>query len=34
MDAVMKYRFKPGSKNGVPVKTYFSIVARYDFTAQ
>lgn len=32
MDAVMKYRFKPGRKNGVPVKTYFSIVARYDFT--
>jgi len=32
MDAVMKYRFKPGSKNGVSVKTYFSIVARYDFT--
>ncbi len=32
MDAVMKYRFKPGSKNGVPVKTHFSISARYDFT--
>jgi len=32
MDAVMKYRFKPGSKNGVLVKTHFSIVARYDFT--
>ena len=32
MDAVMKYRFKPGSKNGVPVTTYYSIVARYDFT--
>jgi TonB family protein len=32
MDAVMKYRFKPGSKNGVPVMTHFSISARYDFT--
>ena len=32
MDAVMKYRFKPGSKDGVLVKTHFSIVARYDFT--
>jgi TonB family protein len=31
-DAVMKYRFKPGSKNGVPVKTHFSISAHYDFT--
>ena len=34
MDAVMKYRFKPGSKNGVSVKTHFSVVARYDFTDQ
>ena len=34
MDAVMKYRFKPGSKNGVPVKTHFSVVARYDFTGR
>ena len=34
MDAVMKYHFKPGSKNGVSVKTYFSIVAHYDFTAR
>jgi TonB family protein len=32
MDAVKKYHFKPGSKNGVSVKTHFSIVARYDFT--
>jgi protein TonB len=32
MDAVMKYRFKPGSKNGVSVKTHCSVVARYDFT--
>jgi TonB family protein len=32
MDAVKKYHFKPGSKNGVSVKTNFSIVARYDFT--
>ena len=32
MDAVMKYRFKPGSKNGVPVKTHFSVSAHYDFT--
>jgi TonB family protein len=31
-DAVMKYRFKPGEKNGVKIKTHFSIVARYDFT--
>jgi len=34
MDAVKKYHFKPGSKNGVLVKTYFSIVARYDFTGR
>jgi protein TonB len=34
MDAVLKYRFKPGSKDGVPVKTHFSIVARYDFTGR
>jgi TonB family protein len=33
-DAVMKYRFKPGTKNGVRIKTHFSIVARYDFTVQ
>jgi TonB family protein len=32
MDAVKKYHFKPGRKDGVLVKTYFSIVARYDFT--
>jgi TonB family protein len=31
-NAVMKYRFKPGIKDGVPVKTYFSFSARYDFT--
>ncbi len=31
MDAVMKYRFKPGSKNGVSVKTYFSIVCALRF---
>jgi TonB family protein len=31
-DAVRKYRFKPGTKNGVRIKTYYSIVARYDFT--
>ncbi len=34
MDAVMKYRFKPGVKDGVPIKTHFSIVARYDFTGR
>ena len=33
-DAVMKYHFKPGSKDGVLVKTYFSVVARYDFTGR
>ena len=33
-DAAMKYRFKPGSKNGVAVKTHFSIVAHYDFTGR
>jgi TonB family protein len=32
MEAVKKYHFKPGSKDGVLVKTYFSIVAHYDFT--
>jgi TonB family protein len=32
VDAVKKYHFKPGRKNGVSVKTHFSIVARYDFT--
>ena len=31
-DAVRKYRFKPGTKNGVRIKTYYSVVARYDFT--
>jgi len=34
MDAVKKYHFKPGSKNGVSVNTYFSIAARYDFTGR
>jgi TonB family protein len=32
-DAVRKYRFEPGTKNGVKIKTYYSIVARYDFTS-
>jgi TonB family protein len=31
-EAVMKYRFKPGTKNGVRIKTHYSVVARYDFT--
>ena len=31
-EAVRKYRFKPGTKNGVRIKTHFSIVARYNFT--
>jgi len=34
MEAVMKYRFKPGSKDGVPVTTHYSIVARYAFTGR
>jgi serine/threonine-protein kinase len=34
MEAVMKYRFKPGSKDGVPITTHYSIVARYDFTGR
>jgi TonB family protein len=34
MEAVMKYHFKPGSKDGVPIATYYSIVARYDFTGR
>jgi serine/threonine-protein kinase len=34
MDAVMKYRFKPGRKDGVLIKTHFSISARYDFTGR
>ena len=34
MDAVMKYRFKPGRKDGVLINTYFSIVARYDFSGR
>jgi TonB family protein len=33
-DAVMKYRFKPGTKDGVPITTYLSIVARYNFTSR
>ena len=33
-EAVMKYRFRPGTKNGVRIKTYLSIVARYDFTGR
>jgi hypothetical protein len=32
-DAVRKYRFRPGIKDGVKIKTYYSIVARYDFTS-
>ena len=32
MDAVMKYRFKPASRDGMPVTTYYSIVAHYDFS--
>jgi TonB family protein len=31
-EAVRKYRFRPGTKNGVRIKTHYSIVARYDFT--
>jgi TonB family protein len=31
-EAVGKYRFRPGTKNGVRIKTHYSIVARYDFT--
>jgi TonB family protein len=33
-EAVTKYRFKPGTKDGVRIKTYLSIVARYDFTGR
>jgi TonB family protein len=33
-DAVRKYRFKPGTKNGVRIKTFHTIVARYDFTGR
>jgi TonB family protein len=33
-DAVRKYRFKPGIKNGVRIKTYYTIVARYDFAGK
>jgi TonB family protein len=33
-DAVRNYRFKPGTKDGVRIKTHYSIVARYDFTGR
>jgi TonB family protein len=33
-EAVTRYRFKPGTKGGVPIKTYLSIVARYDFSGR
>jgi TonB family protein len=33
-DAVRKYRFKPGTKNGVRIKTYYTLVARYDFAGR
>jgi hypothetical protein len=33
-DAVMKYRFKPGTKDGVPITTLYSIVARYNFAGR
>jgi TonB family protein len=33
-DAVMKYLFKPGTKDGVRIKTHYSIVARYDFSGR
>ena len=32
MDAVRKYRFKPGMKDGVKVKTYATVTQRYVFT--
>ena len=30
-DAVMQYRFKPGTKNGVPVKTHATVTKAYRF---
>lgn len=33
-DAVRKYHFKPGIKNGIPIKTHYSVVIRYDFTGK
>ena len=31
IDSVMQYRFKPGTKNGVPVKTYATVTKAYRF---
>jgi len=32
MEAVRQYRFKPGMKDGVKVKTYATVTQRYVFT--
>ncbi len=34
IDAVMQYRFKPGTKNGVPVKTYATVTKAYRFVVR
>jgi TonB family protein len=34
IDAVMQYRFKPGTKNGVPVKTHTTVTKAYRFVVR
>jgi TonB family protein len=34
VDAVMQYRFKPGTKNGVPVKTHATVTKAYRFVVR
>jgi len=34
VDAVMQYRFKPGTKNGVPVKTHTTLTKAYRFVVR
>jgi len=34
IDAVMQYRFKPGTKNGVPVKTHATVTKAYRFVVR
>jgi TonB family protein len=34
VDAVMQYRFKPGTKNGIPVKTHATVTKAYRFVVR
>ena len=34
IDAARKYRFKPGTKNGVPIKTYATVTKPYRFVSR